>query len=163
FDFQEVLDGILPNAFNTNPDFSVVVNTDMLSSAEQTSASPQTIVYKIKPDAVWNDGTPISADDFIYAWQTENGKDCKDCAAASTAGYDQMKSVTGSDNGKTVTVVYDTPYADWQQPFGPMYPAHIAKQHGDLAASWKWLNENQPTYSGGPFQISEFQKDVSVT
>jgi peptide/nickel transport system substrate-binding protein len=163
FEFQEVLDGILPNAFNTNPDFSVVVNTDMLSSAEQTSASPQTIVYKIKPDAVWNDGTPISADDFIYAWQTQNGKDCKDCAAASTAGYNQMKSVTGSDNGKTVTVVYDTPYTDWQQPFGPMYPAHIAKQHGDLAASWKWFNETQPTYSGGPFQISEFQKDVSVT
>src|SRR5262249_37816501 len=32
FEFQEVLDGILPNAFNTNPDFSVVLNTDMLSS-----------------------------------------------------------------------------------------------------------------------------------
>jgi peptide/nickel transport system substrate-binding protein len=74
-----------------------------------------------------------------------------------------MKSVTGSDNGKTVTVVYDTPYSDWKQPFGGLYPAHVAKQHGDLATSWKWFNENQPTYSGGPYKISDFQKDVSVT
>ena len=163
FDFAEVLDGVLPNVFNVNPDFSVVLNTDMMVSAEQTSTSPQTVTYKIKPDATWDDGTPISADDFVYAWQTQNGNDCKDCAAASTAGYDQMKSVTGSDNGKTVTVVYNTPYTDWKQPFGGLYPAHVAKQHGDLAASWKWFNENQPTYSGGPYKITEFQKDVSVT
>ena len=132
-------------------------------SAEQTSTSPQTIVYKIQPNAVWNDGTAITADDFIYAWQTQNGKDCPDCAAASTAGYDQMQSVTGSDGGKTVTVVYKTPFTDWKLPFGPLYPAHIAKQHGDLAASWKWLDANVPTYSGGPYVISNFQKDTSVT
>jgi len=163
FDFQEVLDGVLPSTFIVNPDFSVSLNTDMMDSVEQTSTSPQTVTYKIKSGAVWNDGTPINADDFIYAWQTQNGKDCADCAAASTGGYDLMKSVTGSDNGKTVTVVYDTPYADWKQPFGGLYPAHVAKQHGDLAASWKWFNENKPDYSGGPLQITDFQKDVSVT
>jgi peptide/nickel transport system substrate-binding protein len=163
FDFQEVLDGVLPSAFNTSPDFSTPVNTDMMASIEQTSTNPQTIVYKIRKEAVWNDGTPITADDFIYNWQTQNGKDCKDCSAATNAGYDQMKSVTASDDGKTVTVVYNTPYADWKAPFGPIYPAHLAKQHGDLATSWKWFNETQPSYSGGPYQISEYQKDVSVT
>jgi peptide/nickel transport system substrate-binding protein len=163
FDFQEVLDGVLPSVFNTQPDFSTPLNTDLMTSVEQTSTSPQTIVYKIRKEAVWDDGTPVSADDFVYAWQTQNGKDCKDCSAASNGGYDQMKSVTGSDNGKTVTVVYDTPYTDWKQPFGGLYPAHVAKQHGDLATSWKWFNDNQPNYSGGPYKISEFQKDVSVT
>ncbi|MGC9666818.1 ABC transporter family substrate-binding protein [Planosporangium sp. 12N6] len=165
FDFQEVLDGVLPSAFNTNPDFQPTLNTDMLASAELTSTSPQTVVYKIKPEAVWNDGTPITVDDFTYGWQTQNGKDCKDCSAASNAGYDLIKSITGADNGKTVTVVYDSPYADWKGLFGPIYPAHVAKQHGDLATSWKWLNETQPAYSGGPFQIPAdgYQKDVSVT
>ncbi|HEX6497819.1 MAG TPA: ABC transporter family substrate-binding protein [Micromonosporaceae bacterium] len=163
FDFAEVLDGVLPQPFLVYPDLSVKINDDMMVSIEQTSSNPQTIVYKIRPEAVWDDGTPISADDFIYAWKTQNGKDCPDCSAASTAGYDQIKSVTGSDNGKTVTVVYNTPFTDWKQPFSPLYPAHIAKQHGDLAASWKWFNENQPTYSAGPFKISDYQKDVSVT
>jgi len=164
FDFQEVLDGVLPQGpFINTPDLKPTMNSDMMVSVEQTSTSPQTIVYKIKPEAVWNDGTPISADDFIYAWQTQNGTDCKDCAAASTAGYDQMQSVTGSDGGKTVTVVYKKAYADWKGLFGNLYPAHVANQHGDLAASWKWFNENVPTYSGGPYQISDYQKDTSVT
>jgi peptide/nickel transport system substrate-binding protein len=165
FDFKEVLGGVLPSAFQSMPDLKPALNTDLLDSAEQTSTSPQTVVYKIKKDAVWNDGTPVSADDFIYGWQSQNGKDCKECSAASNSGYDQMKSVTSSDNGKTVTVVYDTPYTDWKGPFGPIYPAHIAKQHGDVATSFKWFNDNVPTYSAGPFQLAEngFQKDVSVT
>jgi peptide/nickel transport system substrate-binding protein len=164
FDFQEVLDGVLPQGpFINTPDLKPTLNTDLIVSAEQTSTAPQTIVYKINPDASWNDGTPISADDFIYAWQTQNGVDCKDCSTVSTGGYDQIQSVVGSDNGKTVTVVFKTPYSDWQGLFGPLYPAHIAKQHGDLAASWKWLDETQPTYSGGPYVISAYEKDVSVT
>ncbi|HEY2673697.1 MAG TPA: ABC transporter family substrate-binding protein, partial [Rugosimonospora sp.] len=61
FDFVEVLDGVLPGVWNVNPDYSVTLNTDLMVSAEQTSSSPQTIVYKIKPDAVWNDGAPVSA------------------------------------------------------------------------------------------------------
>jgi peptide/nickel transport system substrate-binding protein len=164
FDFQEVLDGVLPQGpYINTPDLKPTLNTDMMVSVEQTSTSPQTIVYKIRPEAVWNDGTPITADDFVYSWQTQNGTDCKDCEAASTSGYDQIQSVTGSDGGKTVTVVYKKAYADWKGPFGPLYPAHIAKQHGDLAASWKWLDANVPTYSGGPYVISDYQKDTSVT
>jgi len=164
FDFQEVLDGVLPvGAFAVNPDLKPALNTDMMVSADKTTDSPLTIVYKIKPEAVWDDGTPINADDFIYAWKTLNGKDCKDCAAASTSGYELISSLTGSDNGKTVTAVFDKPYADWQGLFGNFYPAHIASQHGDLKASWDWFNQNQPTYSGGPYKISDYQKDVSVT
>ncbi len=164
FDFQEVLDGVLPlGPFLNTPDLKPTLNTDMMVSAEQTSTSPQTIVYKIKPDAVWNDGTPIGVDDFTYAWQTQNGTDCPQCGAASTAGYDQIQSITGSDGGHTVTVVFKTPYTDWQGLFGPLYPAHIAKQHGDLAASWQWFDNNQPTFSGGPLLITGYDKDVSVT
>jgi peptide/nickel transport system substrate-binding protein len=162
-DFASVIQGVVPSVFIAYPDLTAKLNDDMMVSVEQTSTSPQTIVYKIKPDAVWDDGTPISAEDFIYAWQTRNTKDCKDCSPASSSGYDQMKSVTSSDNGKTVTAVYETPYLDWKQPFDNLYPAHLAKQHGDLATSWKWTNEAQPTYSGGPYKISEYQKDVSVT
>ena len=31
---------------------------------------------------------------------------------------------------------------------------HVAKQHGDLAASFTWLDANPPTVSAGPFQIA---------
>src|SRR6266536_1780546 len=55
-----VMINVLPQAFHLTPDFKVAMNTDLLDSAEQTSSQPQTIVYKIKQNAVWSDGTPVS-------------------------------------------------------------------------------------------------------
>ena len=43
--------------------------------------------------------------------------------------------MTGSDNGKTVTVVMKTPFADWQSMFGALLPAHIAAQHGGTSGA----------------------------
>jgi peptide/nickel transport system substrate-binding protein len=149
-----------------------VLNENLLVSAEQTSTSPQTIVYEIRPEAVWNDGTPITADDFVFQWKTMNGKDCPGCNAAQNSGYNQVQSVTGSNGGKTVTVVFATPYADWKNLFAsgtPLYPAHIAAQQGDLntpeglAAAFTWFGANVPTYSGGPYQIQNWQDNVALT
>ncbi|HXT44356.1 MAG TPA: ABC transporter family substrate-binding protein [Pseudonocardiaceae bacterium] len=167
-----VLSGLLPRTFITAPDLAVAMNNELLDSAKVTATYPETIVYKIKPNASWSDGTPITADDFIYNWKVQNGRDCPDCGAASTAGYDQIKSVVGGDNGKTVTVTFSKPFTDWKQLWGsgsPLYPAHLAAQHGDiktpqgLAASFTWFATTVPTYSGGPFQIDNFSNNESVT
>lgn len=167
-----ILSGMLPRTFITMPDLTVAMNDELLDSATVTAAFPETIVYKIKKNAVWSDGTPITADDFVYNWKVQNGRDCAECGAASTAGYDQIKSVVGADNGKTVTVTFNKPFADWKKLWGsgsPLYPAHLAAQHGDiktpqgLAASFSWFATTVPTYSGGPFQIDNFSDRESVT
>ena len=158
FDYAQILNALTPSAFIFNPSYSVTLNTDMLASATQTSSSPQTIVYKIQPNAVWSDGQPINADDFIYNWQVQNGTDAN-IAAASTVGYANISSVTGSDNGKTVTMVYNSPFPDWQSLFTNMYPAHIAKQHGNNEASFNWFQANPPPVSGGPFVVSSVSSD----
>jgi peptide/nickel transport system substrate-binding protein len=167
-----VLSGLLPRTFITAPDLTVAMNNELLDSAKVTATYPETIVYKIKPNAVWSDGTPITADDFIYNWKVQNGRDCPDCGAAGTAGYDQIKSVVGADNGKTVTVTFSKPFTDWKQLWGsgsPLYPAHLAAQRGDiktpqgLAASFTWFATTVPTYSGGPFQVENFSNNESVT
>jgi peptide/nickel transport system substrate-binding protein len=167
-----VLAGVLPRTFITQPDLTVVMNEDLLDSVKVTSTNPETVVYKIKTNAQWSDGTPITADDFIYNWRVQNGRDCPNCTPATTTGYDQIQSVVGADNGKTVTVTLAKPFADWKQNWGsgsPIYPAHIAAQHGDIntpagrAASYTWFGKNVPTYSGGPFQIENFTNNESVT
>jgi peptide/nickel transport system substrate-binding protein len=169
FDFGEVLDGILPGAFTATPDLKPALNTDVMVSAQQTNTSPQTLVYKIQPNAVWNDGTQIDATDFIYDAYTSDGIHCPNCEAASTSGYDQIKSMTPSQNNKTLTVVMKTPFADWESMFGTLYPAHLATQHGSmstkagLASSFKWLNQTRPNYSGGPYIITAYQPNVSIT
>jgi peptide/nickel transport system substrate-binding protein len=163
---------LLPYTFYTQPDLTSVLNEDLLVSADVVSESPQTVEYVIQPDAAWNDGTPITADDFIFNWKVQNGRDCPDCAAASTAGHEQVESITGSEDGKTVTVTFAQAYTDWQNMWSsgqPMYPAHIAAQSGDLntpeglAAGFTALGATVPTYSGGPYQVETWESNVALT
>nr|MDQ3989968.1 ABC transporter family substrate-binding protein [Actinomycetota bacterium] len=172
FEAGLVLKGVLPYTFVTQPDLTVAMNEDLLASAELADADPQTIVYEIRPEAAWADGTPITAADFGYAWKVQNGRDCPDCAAAGNGGYDVVQSVEGTNNGKTVTVTYSRPYTDWQSLWAssaPLYPAHIAAQQGDLntpqglAAAFNYFGTTVPDYSGGPFRIENFDDNVSVT
>jgi peptide/nickel transport system substrate-binding protein len=156
-----VVINVYPQPFHAQPDFTVKMDDAFLDSAEQTSESPQTIVYKIKQDAVWSDGTPISADDFIYNWKQQNGS-IKDNDVASTTGFDQVKSVEGSDNGKTVTMVFKTPFTDWKGMFTGMVPAHyISKQPGGWNTGLDKNPEKIP--SGGPFIVKDYTPGQSLT
>jgi peptide/nickel transport system substrate-binding protein len=192
FENGEALEVVLPQVFVPLPDFTVAVNKDLVTSATQTSTGPQTLVYKINPKAAWNDGTPITADDFVYYWRTNDGKDCppppasdstqtKGCLPQSTAGYDRIKSVTGSDGGRTVTVVMAKPFSDWKQLFGagyPLYPAHIAEKlsgakAGDAAhmtaaqmtQGWQYFQKNPPTKypTAGPYKMSQWVDNDHAT
>ncbi|GIJ44950.1 hypothetical protein Val02_18360 [Virgisporangium aliadipatigenens] len=161
----QVLAGVLPAAFVTHPDLSTTPNPDLLESAEQISAAPQVIEYRIRAEAVWDDGTPITGNDFVYAWRTQNGVDCTECAAASTAGYDRIANIRSENTGRTVTVTFATPFADWRSLFGTLYPSHVALAKGGttLAASWKWFNDTVPTWSGGPYKVAAQVPEESVT
>jgi peptide/nickel transport system substrate-binding protein len=168
FETSQVMNGVVPSPFITRPDLKPTLNTDLMVSAEQTSTSPQTIVYKVKPEAVWSDGSAIGFEDFQFMWKVQNGKDCKDCTPASTTGYELISSMEQSDNGKTITVKFDKPYPDWRGLFS-LFPASVAKQGGDLntaaglSKAYNSFKADAPKWSGAGYVISEYVKDQSVT
>ncbi len=157
FVLQEIMNMVWPQAFIVNNKLQPVMNNQLLESAEVTTQSPQTVVYKINPKAVWSDGTPITADDFIYNWQAQSGNSQYTDVGnqpyddASTAGYNQISSVVGSDpsggaacapgsatdrnagmcpNGRTVTVTFKPSFTDWRSLYTNIVPAHIARTVG---------------------------------
>jgi len=125
---------VLPSAFVVNPKLGTELNSNLLASVEVTSTSPLTVHYVIDPRAVWSDGVPVSAADFVYAWQSQRGTGVSvhghPDQVASTLGYRDIASVTGSDGGKTVTVVFAKPFTDWRLLFHEMVPAHVAQRVG---------------------------------
>ena len=116
------------------PALKPTLDTEVIQSAEVVSVNPQTVVYQIAPKAVWSDGVPITAADFQYAWQSQRGGatdiDGAPDSVASTLGYRDILSVASSNSGRTVTVTFRTPYADWESLFDDLLPAHIAEQVG---------------------------------
>jgi peptide/nickel transport system substrate-binding protein len=157
FVLQEIMNMVWPQAFIVNNKLQPVLNDQLLESASVTGDSPQTVVYKLNPKAVWSDGTPITADDFIYNWQAQSGNPAytdvggKPYDDATTSGYNQIASVVGSapsggaacapgstadrnvglcPNGRTVTVTFKPSFADWRSIYTDIVPAHIARTVG---------------------------------
>jgi peptide/nickel transport system substrate-binding protein len=148
-----VLAAVLPSPFLVDSTGSVAPNPNLILQSELVSTKPETIVYTLNPKAVWSDGVPITARDFIYAWQQQRADAPDDPnSVASVEGYRDIRSVKGSDKGRTVTVVFHTLFADWQMLFADLLPAHIMETVG-------W-NPQCPSVSaaidlsGGPFEIT---------
>src|SRR6266480_46881 len=162
FDMQAIIGRVWPTVFNVDVNAKPFLDTTLMDSVTLTSTSPQVVVYQINHKAVWQDGVPFNADDFVYNWQAQSGlpqyTDAGGVAfdAASNAGYRQIKEITYSPDRYTVTATYSTPFADWRSLFGPMAPAHIMSKigwnKGLLAA-----NVNKDTMiSAGPFMFSSY-------
>jgi peptide/nickel transport system substrate-binding protein len=165
FVLTEILDQTLPRVFTVQPDLKPALNTQFVTSARLVSTNPQTVVYKINPKAVWSDGVPISASDFIYNWHAESGnpkyRDVggKPFLPQATSGYSQIKSITGSNGGKTVTIVFSKPFGDWLNLFSqntPLIPAHIAEKAGFDSGFQNFGPAVQ--VSGGPYEIQSYTK-----
>ncbi len=147
-----ILGAVLPSPFTISPNGNATPNPNLIVQSELVSTKPETIVYTLNPKAIWSDGTPITSADFMYAWEQQRGDATSDATTvASTAGYRDIFSVKGTNHGRTVTVAFRTPFADWQMLFANLLPAHIMEKEG-------WdppCATVDPTIdlSGGPFAI----------
>jgi peptide/nickel transport system substrate-binding protein len=185
FVLQEIMNMVWPQTFIVNSKLQPVMNNQLLNSAVQTSDNPFTVVYTLNPKAVWSDGTPITADDFIYNWQAQSGNTAytdvggKPYDAASTAGYGQIQSVVGSNpsggaacapgsaadrnvglcpNGRTITVTFKPAFTDWRSLFTDLVPAHIARTVG-----WNTgFSGPSQTISGSWYTITSYNENQSV-
>jgi glutathione transport system substrate-binding protein len=158
---QDVVGNVYPSVFRGQPDFSVRLDGELMAGAELTSERPQTVTYRIRGDAVWSDGTPISDDDFTYLWRRSNGSDRR-IDVASTTGYQDIESVTGSPDGKTVTARFARPFADWRTLFSNLLPSHyVERQRGGWSTGLDRRPELIP--SGGPFRIDDYRPGQSLT
>ncbi|HEX5493843.1 MAG TPA: hypothetical protein VFX70_04625, partial [Mycobacteriales bacterium] len=72
-----ILIRILPGAYRVYPDFTVKADTVLLASepTSTTQGGKQVVTYKLNPKAVWSDGKPIDATDFIFDWNIQKSSD----------------------------------------------------------------------------------------
>lgn len=173
------------NAYNgdtsaTNSTYNAVVNNQLQESFwywgtdgtvypneyygtyEQTSEDPLTIEYTISDDAVWSDGTPVTANDYLLEWASSNP--AESLGDADTLGFDPVSDTFGKyvpeppetePGSKTFTVVYPEPYPDWELVVSDAFPSHVAAEQAGLepdALAQAILDGDADTVS----QVSEF-------
>ncbi|HEU4348292.1 MAG TPA: ABC transporter family substrate-binding protein [Actinoplanes sp.] len=160
---------VLLAPFRTFPDFTIHADPDLVvgEPTSETTGGKQVVTYKINPAAVWSDGDQIDAKDFRFTWELQKSSDpktggCPDLI--STTGYDQIESVEGADNDKTVTVTYAKPFSDWKSLF-TLYPQHVMDK-GDPKANCAAVVKGWPAADGvpvasGPFLLDKAGIDVN--
>ncbi len=155
-----VLNQVQPNPYSfAGPTGALELDTELMDSVEIVSEDPLTIEYVVNADAVWSDGEPIDCDDFLLQYYANNGlyfqlDDAGEPVIdeeteaevflfdlVGTTGYDQMDGAPAcSEDGKTITVTYAEPFADWQSVFGGQIPAHVIERESgveDLLAAFE--------------------------
>lgn len=121
----------------------VVVNED----------GTMTVKYTIKDEVIWEDGTPITGDDFMFTYDIIMDPDLptfKDI-------YDKIIPESIVAGEKTFEFTLEEPTAQYELIFGTIIPKHSV-EGSDFVTDW---NE-QMWASAGPFKFDEWAKGEYV-
>jgi peptide/nickel transport system substrate-binding protein len=146
-DTHTVVWSLLPLIFLFDETGTPRFNPDYLVSEPVMTTEPKQVVkYRINPKAHWNDGTPITWEDFHWLWQACNGKN-EAYQLSSANGFSQIESVERGVDDREVVVTFARPFADWQSLFYPLLPASTSRDPKVFNEGWK----DRPLLGAGPF------------
>ena len=135
-----------------------------LDLAKKVVATPKTLTIDIRPDANWywqgHPKSPVTYKDYVYTWQQIVNKAN---TPASTSGYSSISGFTHKGL-KQVTFKWSTPYADYRDLFGLVYPSQAL---GGLNWNTLWANcvcgnDGKPI-ADGPFYLSNYTRGQGLT
>ncbi|WP_125131680.1 ABC transporter family substrate-binding protein [Microbacterium sp. 10M-3C3] len=141
------------NYYNNTPE---LVKDTSFGSYEVVSEDPLTVTYTVKDGVKWSDGTPVDAADLLLNWAAlSRALDTPDFDPAEFTDpetgeftdafpkdvvYFDSGAVPGTrfglvsqtpeigDDGRSITMTYDSPYVDWELAFASPLPAHIVAE-----------------------------------
>ena len=154
---HDVLGALVPFLYLAQPDGTVKINEDYLTSATLTSTNPQVVTYTLRDEATWSDGTPMTWQDFRAQWQALNGSD-KAFLISSNTGYKDIASVERGTSDKQAVVTFATPFTEWQTIFDPLYPASTNTNPAMFNTGW---TQGLPV-SAGPFTVAQIDRTANT-
>ncbi|RKN36905.1 ABC transporter family substrate-binding protein [Streptomyces hoynatensis] len=131
----QVLNSVLTGFWQFGNEDGQPVPNEEFGTFEKVSDDPLTVNYTINDAAVWSDGTPIDCDDVMLWWTAMSGAFDGLFSAVGTQGIEDTAMPDCEPGGKSFSLVYSKPYADWLTA-GPgngntvIMPAHVVAEQG---------------------------------
>jgi peptide/nickel transport system substrate-binding protein len=152
-DFSELLDGVLQSAFEPGPHGW----RSALASRPTFTREPFTVSYRVRAQARWSDGRPITASDFVFGFRVylKYAGLARDDHART-----EIRRVEAVDS-RTVRVVFRSRFSGWRSlvNFTPL-PRHVLRGQ-DPTKVWRDRIDNPLTAApigNGPFLVQSWQK-----
>lgn len=140
-----VMDQVLSNFVYFGTDGTICEDKEF-GSFEVLSQDPLEMKYTISDKAKWSDGTPITINDFLLGWASQNPEFVAPGLISGTvegaeAVFDHVSTTwpeqvpegpQGEINGKTFTMKFKGAYPDYKIMVDPPLPAHVAATKSGL-------------------------------
>ena len=143
-----------------------------VAASWEVSRRGQRIVFHLRDDVYWSDGTPVTADDFAYSWRrvldpatgSRNADLLYDIKGARAFNEGRVSAVDGLGvralDDRTLTVELEAPtgYLLPLLSYGGLYPvpSHVVERAG---SAW---SEPENIVTNGPFQLESWQRGDSM-
>ena len=119
--------------------------------------------YQLRPNLTWHDGTPLTANDFVFGWQVYS---TPELGASTSAPIGQMAEVLASDL-RTVVIKWRRLYPDaagLDLGFQAL-PAHILREPLQRLDAEAFINLpfwTRDYVGAGPYRINEWTPGSSI-
>jgi len=164
--WYSVLEHVLPYAMVLDLNGNFVASPTLAEAPTLDNGgitqNPFTITYKINPDAVWADGTPITSADFDFTWKSI----LNTTGAYTTVGYSSIDTIDTTDP-KTAVIKFKDVFVDWPDLFGGVYQgifekAAFPKENASAKPNLAKEMKTSIPFSGGPWVLKSWSKDQAV-
>ncbi|MDT0117666.1 ABC transporter substrate-binding protein [Microbacterium sp. PRF11] len=152
------------NLGSLDGDLQVVPNNG-LGRITRVQGDPLKVSYELFSDRVWSDGTPVTLDDLLFGWAVTSHffddatYDAEGNVVSGTRYFDT--AAPADPNARTsrpildraddtLTLTYDSPFADWNRQWLLDRPVHVVAQRAgvsveDLLTAILTAPEGDPT------------------
>lgn len=143
--------------FEPNPDYveSFEVDTEVDEKVENPEGEEvevaQRVTLKLNPEAKWNDGDPISVEDYVATWSACRAAGEFECA--STDGWNRIIAIEEGADEFEVVVDFSIPYPDWSANFSTVQRAESVADAETFNTGWLDPMEIEDWYTG-PFKFA---------
>lgn len=119
-----------------------------------SASAGMTVTYDIAPEAVWEDGSPITFADFAATWSAALNTP----GSITTTGYDQITAVDAGTSDKQVVATFKSVYAPYKTLFFPLLKAAALSNTSDVSADFAdFLG-----YSARPYKMKSWSPSQVV-
>ena len=148
--------------FSTKEDGTTVLDPDYATSVELVSKDPQVVEVKLNPKAVWEDGSPITYQDYVGTWKALNGSD-EAYQVASSSVFSDISSIESAGSDYDFRITFGTVNADWASILsgdkgGTVLPSSVTSTPEAFNAAFT----TTAVPSSGPFVISKIDTTGQV-
>jgi peptide/nickel transport system substrate-binding protein len=135
-----------------------------LAGLPTQSSDGLTYTFKLQPNVKWSDGSPITADDVVFTFNTIISPDYKAFNSFQRSLAEQYIAWVSAPDASTVVITSKQPYATFLFSFGAKTPILPKKVLGSLSAAElntaSWNNAPDPV--SGVFKLVKWTRGSQI-